>query len=80
MSKQLQEICNLIKEINKQNQKIVALTEELQKEQTKALGQYFKYKRLETENKYLKEKIIEQGKDIEKLLNENEDLKRKLSL
>lgn len=80
MSKQLQEICNFINEINKRNQKIVELTEELQKEQTRSLNQHFKYKSLERQNEYLKNKIIEQRNDIKKLFNENQELKRKLEL
>lgn len=78
MSKQLQEICNLIAELDKRNKRILELTILLEQEGTKRLNLHYKYKKLERENEHLNHKIAEQNYDIKKLYNENQELKEKL--
>lgn len=78
MSKQLQEICNLITELDKRNKKISEQSEEIKKEQQNSLNYYFKYKKAKIKIENLKMKILELKQDITKLYNENQELKEKL--
>lgn len=78
MSKQLQEICNLISELDKRNKRILELTVQLEQEATKRLIDIYERKKLEKEIQLLKNKVAEQNYDIKKLHKENEELKGKL--
>lgn len=80
MSKQLQEICNLISELDKRNKRILELTVQLEQEATKRLIDIYERKKLEKEIQLLKNKVAEQNYDIKKLHKENEELKGKLEV